>query len=252
MSLAALSLLFAALTQPDQPNSRAAPDAFAAERERMVKIQIAARGVGDTRVLAAMRDVPRHPFVPEAIRERAYDDTALPIGHDQTISQPYVVAVMSERARLTPESRVLEIGTGSGYQAAVLAAMGCEVYTMEIIPELAERATTTLAGLGYTATVANADGYFGWEEHAPFDGIIVTAGAPHVPETLRQQLKIGGRLIIPVGKSHSYQQLLRITRVSEDDFESEKLLPVRFVPLVGEEGWSSENELLAGRRLFGL
>ena len=157
----------------------------------MVESQIETRGVTDSNVLEAMRSVPRHRFVPEDSKGDPYGDYPLPIGYGQTISQPYIVAMMSEALGVDAGAKVLEIGTGSGYQAAVLAAMGCEVYTMEIIPELATRAEAALEELGYDVTVGNADGYFGWSDHAPFDGIIVTAAPDHVPQPLIEQLKPG-------------------------------------------------------------
>ena len=208
----------------------------AAERLDMVDSQIANREIIDPQVLAAMRTVPRHLFVPDSVVDLAYNDHALPIGYGQTISQPYIVGLMSQALAVEPGDKVLEIGTGSGYQAAVLAAMGCEVYTMEIIPELAERATTTLAGLGYTATVANADGYFGWEEHAPFDGIIVTAAPDHVPQPLLDQLGPGAALVIPVGPIGAVQTMWRFTVDDAGDVTGENLGGVMFVPFTRDEG----------------
>jgi protein-L-isoaspartate(D-aspartate) O-methyltransferase len=201
-------------------------------RQLMVERQIAARGIQDRRVLGAMRKVPRHEFVPEDVLATAYEDRPLPIGHDQTISQPYIVALMSEAMELEGAEVVLEVGTGSGYQAAVLAELAARVYTIEIIPELAERAGATLARLGYgSVTVRTGDGYRGWPEAAPFDAIMVTASPEHVPEPLLQQLKPGGRLVLPVG--HKLQHLLRIKR-GESGFESDTLAAVRFVPMTGE------------------
>ena len=222
-------------------------------REEMVHYQIERRGVKSPLVLDAMRRVPRDSFVPTGQADFAYDDSPLPIGQGQTISQPYIVAFMADALELKGGEKILEIGTGSGYAAAVLAEIVAEVYTLERIEGLADRASSVLVSLGYdNVYVEHRDGTLGWPEKAPFDGIVVTAGAPHVPKSLQQQLKIGGRLVIPVGESQSFQQIVRITRISEDDFEREQLLPVRFVPLVGEEGWSLENESSGRRRLFRL
>ena len=201
-----------------------------AASRQMVAEQIIARGVKDEVVLHAMRRVPRHEFVPEALRDYAYQDRPLPIGHDQTISQPYVVAAMTELAHITRGSRVLEIGTGSGYQSAVLAEVGAEVYSIEIVAPLAERAGATLRALGYDIHLRTGDGYGGWPEAAPFDAIIVTAAPALIPTPLKEQLRVGGRLVIPVGERH--QQLLVITR-SEDGYREEDVFPVRFVPMTG-------------------
>jgi protein-L-isoaspartate(D-aspartate) O-methyltransferase len=198
----------------------------------MVAEQIAARNITDARVLAAMAAVPRHRFVPEAIRESAYGDYPLPIGEEQTISQPYIVALMSELARVEPGDRVLEVGTGSGYQAAVLGAMGVEVWSIEIVEPLANTARARLAELGYDRVhVRHGDGYRGWPEHAPFDAILITAAPPRIPEPLKGQLRVGGRLIVPVGRHN--QELVVVTR-TERGFEEEAVLPVRFVPMTGE------------------
>jgi len=202
---------------------------FEAKRERMVEQQIVARGVRAPRVLDALRTVPRHRFVPEAHRDRAYDDTPLPIGHEQTISQPYIVAVMSEQLRVQPGDTVLEIGTGSGYQAAVLSRLVAKVYTIEIVAPLAERARRTLAELGYdNVEVITGDGFAGLPEHAPFDGIIVTAAPKNVPPPLLEQLGEGARLVIPVG---GFRQDLRVLERTAGGITSETLFPVRFVPL---------------------
>ena len=201
-------------------------------RERMVLEQIASRGIRDARVLAAMRSVPRHEFVPRAYRDEAYDDHPLPIEAEQTISQPYIVALMSELAGVSPGERVLEVGTGSGYQAAVLAAMGAEVYSIEIVEELARTAATRLKRLGYARVeVRYGDGYAGWPEHAPFDAIVVTAAPPKIPEPLKQQLAVGGRLVVPVGDA--YQELVVVTRTASG-LEERKSIPVRFVPMTGK------------------
>ena len=207
----------------------------------MVKRQIAGRGVRSEPVLAAMRKVPRERFLPRGQGVFAYDDSPLPIGDGQTISQPYIVAFMAESLALVGGEKVLEIGTGSGYAAAVLAEIAAEVYTIERIEGLATMAKTVLDELGYTNVhVRCSDGTLGWPAEAPFDGIVVSAGGPEVPDTLKYQLNTGGRLVIPVGRSKAYQELVRVTRVAEDDFQTVDLVPVRFVPLVGEEGWSEE------------
>jgi protein-L-isoaspartate(D-aspartate) O-methyltransferase len=212
------------------------PAAFAERKEdraRMVEHQIEARDVRNPRVLAAMRRVPRHRFMPEDVRPHAYEDRALPIGHGQTISQPFIVASMSEQLDLQPDERVLEVGTGSGYQAAVLAELVSEVYTIEIVAPLAERADATLDELGYEKVhVRHGDGYRGWPEAAPFDAIIVTAAPDHVPQPLVDQLAVGGRLVIPVG-SRGYQDLRVITR-EKDGVSEEILYGVMFVPMTGE------------------
>ena len=187
----------------------------------------------DARVLEAMRKVPRHRFMPESQRAHAYDDRPLPIAHGQTISQPYIVALMSELADVKPGDTVLEVGTGSGYQAAVLAEMGVKVFSIEIIEPLAKQATATLSELGYgnKVEVRHGDGYAGWPERAPFDAVIVTAAPPKIPKPLKRQLKVGGRLVIPVGKH--YQSLIRVTR-TKDGFREESVIPVRFVPMTGK------------------
>lgn len=212
-------------------------------RERMVQEQIAARGVRDPRVLGAMRRVPRELFLAESLEEFAYQDTPLPIESDQTISQPFIVAYMVECLGLGGGERVLEIGTGSGYAAAVLAEVAREVYTVERYANLAATARERLARLGYgNVHVLHGDGTRGWPEHAPYDAIVVAAGGPEVPPSLREQLVIGGRLLIPVGPTARTQQLVRITRVAEHRFEQEELMPVAFVPLIGQEGWQEGAE----------
>lgn len=209
-------------------------------REEMVDLQVAGRGVRSERVLEAMRKVPRERFLPQGVREFAYEDSPLPIDADQTISQPYIVAFMIEALALSGGEKVLEIGAGSGYAAAVLAEIAGEVYTIERIGELARSATTVLADLGYdNVEVLHGDGTLGWPGQAPFDGIVVTAGGPEVPESLKEQLKVGGRMVIPVGRDRDFQELLRVTRISESDYETEDLAAVRFVPLVGAEGWDT-------------
>jgi protein-L-isoaspartate(D-aspartate) O-methyltransferase len=211
---------------------------FSELREDMVDKQIAARGVRSGKVLDAMRKVPREQFLPKGLREFAYEDSPLPIEAGQTISQPYIVAFMIEGLALQGGEKVLEIGAGSGYAAAVLAEIAGEVYTIERIEELAKSATTALAESGYeNVHILHGDGTLGWPDHAPFDGIVVAAGAPEIPDSLKQQLKIGGRMVIPVGENREFQELVRVTRVSEDEFATEDLATVRFVPLVGAEGW---------------
>lgn len=202
------------------------------KRDWMVKAQIESRGVKDSMVLKAMRKVPRHLFVPKSYQEEAYADEPLPIGEGQTISQPYIVALMTELLGLKGGEKVLEIGTGSGYQAAILAEIANEVYSIEIICPLAERAESTLKELGYkNVTVKCGDGYQGWKEHSPFDGIIVTAAPDHIPQPLVDQLKIGGRLVIPVGEL--FQELILVTK-TEKGIKKENVIPVRFVPMTGE------------------
>ncbi len=198
----------------------------------MVREQLEGLGIRDPRVLAAMRTVPRHEFVPDDLRPFAYQDTPLAIGHGQTISQPYIVALMTQLAAVGPGAKVLEVGTGSGYQAAVLAEIVAQVYTIEIVAPLAERARADLARLGYANVHVRAgDGYLGWPEAAPFDAIIVTAAAPRIPEPLKAQLKDGGRLVIPVGEE--YQSLVVLTRTGSR-FAEQTVLPVRFVPMTGK------------------
>jgi protein-L-isoaspartate(D-aspartate) O-methyltransferase len=206
-------------------------DSYAAARDRMVRDQIEARGVKDPRTLAAMRKVERHRFVPPDAASMAHADHPLPIGDDQTISQPYIVAFMTEAVRLRGGEKVLEVGTGSGYQAAVLAEMGATVYTIEIVPRLAAQARARLQALGYRKVhVREGNGWAGWPEEAPFDAIVVTAAPPEVPPALKAQLSDGGRLVIPVGEGA--QELLLLTRRGAS-FDEKRLLPVRFVPLVG-------------------
>jgi protein-L-isoaspartate(D-aspartate) O-methyltransferase len=220
---------------PAPPDAVArAEDPWARPRARMVEDQIAARGVADPRVLEAMRKVPRHELVPEEVRDQAYEDHPLPIGYDQTISQPYIVAVMTEAARLGPGDKVLEVGTGSGYQAAVLAELGAEVYSIEIVEPLATRTAGDLERIGYGRIhLRTGDGYRGWPEAAPFDAVIVTAAPPEVPRPLIDQLAVGGRLVIPVGDDGAVQELRVITR-TEDGATTETLFQVRFVPMTGE------------------
>jgi len=211
--------------------SQKVTDPFAEEREKMVRDQIETRGVRNHAVLQAMRKVPRHLFIPENYRAHAYADMPLPIGEAKTISQPYIVAYMTEALKLRPSDRVLEIGTGSGYQAAILAELAKEVYSIEILPELAQRAQELLNLLGYSNVyIKIGDGYLGWPEKAPFDAIILTAAPPAIPPPLFDQLAEGGRLIAPVGTD--FQQLILLKKTKEG-FQRQNLLPVRFVPMTG-------------------
>ncbi|MGB3714625.1 MAG: protein-L-isoaspartate(D-aspartate) O-methyltransferase [Candidatus Promineifilaceae bacterium] len=210
-------------------------DPYAALREEMVQSGIIDWGVDDETVIAAMLTVPRHEFVPEEYLNQAYENHPLPIGLGQTISQPYIVAKMTEAIEVSPGDRVLEIGTGSGYQAAVLAEVVDQVYTVEIIGDLLDRASETHERLGYhNISTLHGDGYFGWEEHAPYDAIIVTAAPDHIPIPLVQQLKTGGRMIIPVGPVGGFQRLWLITRISEEEVQTVDLGGVSFVPLTRE------------------
>jgi len=214
-------------------NLYAQDNGFKVQREHMVREQLELRGVKDKAVLSAMRRVERHLFVPPDLTDLAYSDRPLPIGYNQTISQPYIVAYMTEAAKLMPEDRVLEIGTGSGYQAAVLAEIVSKVYSVEILEPLAESAKERLQALGYdNISIKLGDGYKGWEEFAPYDIIIVTAAPPTIPQKLLNQLAIGGRIIIPIGSIS--QELYLITR-TETGYDKEALLPVRFVPMVHDK-----------------
>lgn len=211
-------------------------DPFIESRNSMVDRQIVDRLIHDSVVIEAMRAVPRHEFVPTEFVDQAYADHPLPIGHGQTISQPYIVALMSQALDLRPGAKVLEIGTGSGYQAAVLAAMGAEVYTIEIIEQLATVADQRLRLLGYDVLVRNADGYFGWEEHAPFDAIIVTAAPDHLPQPLVDQLAAAGSLVIPIGPIGAVQTLWRFRLGDDGGLTAENLGGVLFVPFTRAEG----------------
>lgn len=204
------------------------------DRLRMVRRQMVSRGIADKRVLGAMRSVPRHWFVPGDLQRAAYDDRPLPIGHGQTISQPYIVAKMTELLKLTATDKALEVGTGSGYQAAVLSELTPNVFTVEIIEPLATAAAKRFRDRGYaTVKTKRADGYFGWEGEGPFDAIIVTAASPQVPPPLLKQLKPGGRMVIPVGQPFRIQQLMLITRDDKGKLRTRVIAPVRFVPLTG-------------------
>lgn len=226
--LGSLLLLCSCGSAQKQPS-----DEFAELRKKMVETQIVARDIKDKRVLDAMQSVPRHRFVPEEFQAQSYEDYPIPIGDDQTISQPYIVAFMSEGLRLKPDDKVLEIGTGSGYQSAILSRLAKEVFSVEILEQMGRRAQQTLAALGYTnVQVKIGDGYQGWPEKAPFNAIIVTAAPDHIPQALIDQLAPGGRLIVPVGTG--WQSLVRVTRTASGKFERETLLPVRFVPMTGE------------------
>lgn len=211
-------------------------DAYESDRKEMTRRQIAARGLRDPRLLAAFESVPRHLFVPEEYRQRSYADGPLPIGHEQTISQPYIVALMTHLLELTGRERVLEVGTGSGYQAAILSRLAAEVHTVEIVPELFAQAERTLRELGCANVHCHlADGSLGWTAAAPYDGILVTAAAPSAPQMLLDQLAAGGRLVLPVG-GLGYQEL-EIWRKENEEFKRKSSLGVAFVPLRGEYGW---------------
>jgi protein-L-isoaspartate(D-aspartate) O-methyltransferase len=211
---------------------------YAAQRAGMVEEQIRRRGIADPAILAAFQQVPRELFLAEQYRHLAYRDGPLPTLAGQTISQPYVVAVMMRAAQLKPADRVLEVGTGSGYAAALLSRVVADVYTVERYAGLASAAESILMKLGYdNVHVRHGDGTMGWPEQAPFDAIVVAAGSPGLPVALKQQLVVGGRLVIPVGRLKYWQRLVRLTRVAEEEFELHKMGRVRFVPLVGRQGW---------------
>jgi protein-L-isoaspartate(D-aspartate) O-methyltransferase len=239
LALTVVSLAFSLIPWPSGESGQAATqsaDRFAAAREQMVARQVAARGIADQRVLAAMRAVPRHLFVAPGTEDEAYEDRPVPIGHGQTISQPYIVAFMTDLARVRPGDRVLEIGTGSGYQAAVLSRLADSVYTIEIVAPLAERAKKVLDALGCNnVTTRIGDGYAGWPEAAPFDAIVVTAAPDHVPPALVAQIKNGGRLVIPVGAVNDVQDLRVIEKDANGQTRSRDVAPVRFVPLVRKD-----------------
>lgn len=210
-------------------------------RKRMVESQIKARGINDSRLIDAMRKVPRHLFVEEAMAGQAYSDTALPIGEKQTISQPYMVALMTELLQLTGTEKVLEIGTGSGYQTAILAQLAARVYTLERVRPLALKARKVLDSLGLlNINMRIEDGTAGWEAEAPFDAVIVSAGAPDVPGQLIDQLSVGGRLVIPVG-TQAEQVLARLTKAADGSVTREDFINCKFVRLIGQFGWNSDN-----------
>ena len=213
------------------------PD-FTAAREQMVERQIAGRGISNSHLLKAMREMPRHEFVPPDLAAFAYDDSPLPIEADQTISQPYIVALMIEAAEVAPGDKVLEIGAGSGYAAAVMSRIAKEVIGIERHKQLADLAAARMTRLGYdNVRIVHGDGSRGRPQEAPFDAIIAAASGSHVPEVLRRQLAIGGTLVMPVGEPSAVQNLVKVRRLGEEDFEQEDLGPVRFVPLIGEHGW---------------
>lgn len=226
--LAPYGLLGGCMTTPEYS------DPYLLARQQMVKIQAEARGIDDPNVLNAMRIVPRHLFVPQEYQERSYEDSPLPIGHQQTISQPYMVGFMSQAIKPKSTDRILEIGTGCGYQAAILSRICQDVFTIEIVEPLSIRTKETLAKLGYNNVHTRiSDGYRGWPEEAPFDAIIVTAACPSIPEPLIEQLKLGGTIIIPVGQPGREQILIKGTK-TQQGLQTEQLFPVRFVPLTGE------------------
>jgi len=232
-ALAAIPVLAAALSGPPPPAAAAPGESCAQERHRMVAEQIRGRDVTDAAVLAAMEEVPRHLFVPADERADAYADHALPIGRGQTISQPYIVALMTQLLAVDRHARVLEIGTGSGYHAAVLSRVAGAVYTMEIVPSLGEEASGLLHRLGYANVhVRIGDGYKGWQEEAPFDAILLTAAPAQVPGPLLAQLKPGGRMVLPLGTVQ--QELLVLTKRPDGTVETKNVIPVRFVPMTGE------------------
>lgn len=223
----------------DFPTVEENPDEYMSRRWEMVENQLISRGIQDSRLIQAMLKIPRHMFVPEDLRESAYGDNPIPIGMDQTISQPYIVALMTELLRLKEKEKVLEVGTGSGYQTAILAEMGCEVYTVEILEPLLQKARKALESLGYdNIRYRTGDGYKGWEEFSPFDAIIVTAAPDHIPQPLIDQLKINGRMIIPVGDL--YQELVLIKK-KEKGVDMKTITPVRFVPMTGEAQKTKKN-----------
>ncbi len=221
----------------------ASPESSMEERrEEMVAKQIAGRGIRDENVLAAMRTVPREAFVSREYANYAYDDGPLPIMEGQTISQPYVVALMIQELQIGAEDTVLEIGTGSGYAAAVISRIAAQVYTVERLESLVQYARQKIKALGYdNVHIHHGDGTLGWPEHAPYNAIIVAAGGPEVPLALKEQLAIGGRMIIPVGSEQRAQRLIKITRTGDESYEERTMSHVRFVPLIGEQGWEKEN-----------
>ncbi len=232
VALLGIALPFACLANGQQRGALPTEDEFARARHRLVRL-LRSEGIDDERVLAAIESVPRHEFVDAGLTREAYANRPLPIGHGQTISQPYIVALMTQLLAPDPGDRVLEIGTGSGYQAAILAELECEVYTVEIVPELAERAAETLRRLGVRGVHQRVgDGYEGWPEHAPYDGVIVTAAPERVPDALVQQLRPGGRLVIPVGARDAVQTLQLFEKKPDGSLVERDVIPVRFVPMV--------------------
>ncbi|MDY0038828.1 MAG: protein-L-isoaspartate(D-aspartate) O-methyltransferase [Desulforhabdus sp.] len=243
MKIGYLALLWLLLLTLATPSASAADSPYSAERRKMIEeieadVKMTSERIGkrslNPHTMEAMGKVPRHEFVSGDLKRRAYENRPLPIGYGQTISQPYIVAIMTDLAEVDKDQSVLEIGTGSGYQAAVLAECGAKVYSIEIIEELAESATQRLQHLGYDRVeVRSGDGYYGWEEHAPFDAIIVTAAANHIPPPLVQQLKPGGRMIIPVGGPFMTQHLMLVEKREDSRITTRQVLPVLFVPLTG-------------------
>lgn len=213
-------------------------DRIFVQRRRKLVDQLREKGIKDERVLSAIDSIPRHKLIVTALHNRAYEDTALPIGLGQTISQPYTVAAQSELLKVSPGDKILEIGTGSGYQAMVLCELGANLYSVERHQKLYERAKDTLRELKYKAMLKQGDGTLGWTAYAPYDGIIVTAGAPVVPDDLIAQLNVGGRLVIPVGDNEK-QMMLRITRTGEKEYQQEEFDNFKFVPLIGKKGWGA-------------
>lgn len=209
-------------------------------RSQMVKHQIAVKGIKSKALLAALKTVPREKFVPANLKKFSYEDTPLPIGEGQTISQPYIVALMIETLNLKGGGKVLEIGTGSGYAAAVLSLIVDKVYTVERIEQIASNAAATIKSLGYkNIHVLKGDGTLGWKKHAPYDAIVVAAGSPSIPNILKEQLKIGGCLVIPIGNHKHLQKLVKVSRISESEYTEEHIADVGFVPLIGKQGWQS-------------
>src|SRR5712691_8974870 len=232
-----------------ESRSMASAEVFAEQRHRMVETQLLGRGMRDQAVLTAMRTVPREAFVPAELRAWAYEDMPLPIGDRQTISQPYIVASMTAALQLSPDDRVLEIGTGSGYAAAVLSGLAKTVYTVERLETRVRHACQCLRRLGYrTVCLRHADGTLGWPEYAPYQEIVVTAGGPTLPAALQDQLALGGRLVIPMGAHQRRQQLLRVTREGETTFRQEAFGVVGFVPLIGAQGWPARPSSRRGQR----
>lgn len=238
IALCALAAVAPACSDDDAPRKRRRRDPYARERKAMVADQLEARGIRERDLLEAMRKVPRHEFVPERVKHQAYEDHALPIDEGQTISQPYIVGLMTQLAAVKQGDRVLEIGTGAGYQAAILAELGCRVYTVEIVEPLARSAERRLERLGYgkKVRVRAGDGWHGWAEHGPYDAIIVTTAAPELPPPLVEQLALGGKLVIPVGR---YEQQLVVVAKTRDGVETTPVIPVLFGKMAGEaEKWA--------------